>query len=241
MRGMLDGTEPTVTEGLYRTHAVRNDPPPVQRHLPILIGGSGRKVTLKLVARYARCLQPGRCRSMTLPEKEAALRRALRGHRTRRARDRANLSASACRSSATPVRRPSASTRTSSGRNGDATPCGRTSRSARPEDVVETADATGGAGLPPSHLRLPVALRRGDDDPPGHRGPAEAGGDRRRRIEDAAGRRANPRPAAHRPGRRPGARRSIAGHRGQYARHPYRGLTPSTSSSPIRPPVRRDR
>ena len=31
MRGMLDGTEPTVTEGVYRTHAVRNDPPPVQR------------------------------------------------------------------------------------------------------------------------------------------------------------------------------------------------------------------
>jgi alkanesulfonate monooxygenase SsuD/methylene tetrahydromethanopterin reductase-like flavin-dependent oxidoreductase (luciferase family) len=53
MRGMLDGTEPTVTEGLYRTHEVRNDPPPLQAHLPILVGGSGRKVTLKLVAKYA--------------------------------------------------------------------------------------------------------------------------------------------------------------------------------------------
>ncbi|MBX3031825.1 MAG: LLM class flavin-dependent oxidoreductase [Chloroflexi bacterium] len=53
MRGMLDGTEPTVTEGRYRTSAVRNDPAPVQSHLPILIGGSGRKVTLRLVARYA--------------------------------------------------------------------------------------------------------------------------------------------------------------------------------------------
>jgi len=52
MRGMLDGTEPTVTEGAYRTHAVRNDPAPVQRHVPILIGGSGPQVTLKLVARY---------------------------------------------------------------------------------------------------------------------------------------------------------------------------------------------
>jgi alkanesulfonate monooxygenase SsuD/methylene tetrahydromethanopterin reductase-like flavin-dependent oxidoreductase (luciferase family) len=53
MRGMLDGTEPTVTEGRYRTQAVRNDPPPIQAHLPILIGGGGRKVTLKLVAQYA--------------------------------------------------------------------------------------------------------------------------------------------------------------------------------------------
>ena len=30
-----------------------NDPPPVQAHLPILIGGTGRKVTLKLTAQYA--------------------------------------------------------------------------------------------------------------------------------------------------------------------------------------------
>jgi alkanesulfonate monooxygenase SsuD/methylene tetrahydromethanopterin reductase-like flavin-dependent oxidoreductase (luciferase family) len=53
IRGMLDGTEPTAEGPRYRAHAVRNDPPPVQEHLPILIGGSGRKVTLKLVARYA--------------------------------------------------------------------------------------------------------------------------------------------------------------------------------------------
>ena len=53
MRGMIEGTQPTITEGVYRTHEVRNDPPPVQRHLPILIGGGGRNVTLRLVARYA--------------------------------------------------------------------------------------------------------------------------------------------------------------------------------------------
>lgn len=53
MRGMIDGTRPTVTEGIYRTHAVRNDPPPVQARLPILIGGNGRDVTLRLVARHA--------------------------------------------------------------------------------------------------------------------------------------------------------------------------------------------
>ena len=32
---------------------MRNDPSPVQQHLPILIGGTGRKVTLKLTAQYA--------------------------------------------------------------------------------------------------------------------------------------------------------------------------------------------
>ncbi len=53
MRGMLDGTAPTAAGPRYAARAVQNDPPPVQRHLPILIGGGGEKVTLKLVARYA--------------------------------------------------------------------------------------------------------------------------------------------------------------------------------------------
>jgi alkanesulfonate monooxygenase SsuD/methylene tetrahydromethanopterin reductase-like flavin-dependent oxidoreductase (luciferase family) len=53
LRGMLDGTEPTTSGPRYVTAAVRNDPPPIQAHLPILIGGAGRKVTLKLVAQYA--------------------------------------------------------------------------------------------------------------------------------------------------------------------------------------------
>jgi alkanesulfonate monooxygenase SsuD/methylene tetrahydromethanopterin reductase-like flavin-dependent oxidoreductase (luciferase family) len=72
MRGMLDGTEPTVTEGIYRTQAVRNDPPPVQHHLPILIGGGGLQVTLKLVARYADACNLGGTVA-SLHEKEAAL------------------------------------------------------------------------------------------------------------------------------------------------------------------------
>lgn len=59
MKGMLEGTQPTVTEGVYRTHEVRNDPPPAQRRLPILIGGSGRKVTLRLVARYGDACNVG--------------------------------------------------------------------------------------------------------------------------------------------------------------------------------------
>ena len=53
VRGMLDGTEPTASGPRYTAKSVRNDPPPVQKHLKILVGGGGEKVTLKLVARYA--------------------------------------------------------------------------------------------------------------------------------------------------------------------------------------------
>ena len=52
MRGMLDDTRPTSDGPRYTVQAVRNDPPPIQAHVPILIGGSGRDVTLKLVAQY---------------------------------------------------------------------------------------------------------------------------------------------------------------------------------------------
>lgn len=53
MRGMLDGTEPTGTGPRYRAKRVRNLPAPVQEHLPIVVGGGGERVTLKLVARWA--------------------------------------------------------------------------------------------------------------------------------------------------------------------------------------------
>jgi alkanesulfonate monooxygenase SsuD/methylene tetrahydromethanopterin reductase-like flavin-dependent oxidoreductase (luciferase family) len=52
MRGMLHGETPTAAGRYYHMKDVRNDPPPVQAHLPLLIGGGGEKVTLKLVARY---------------------------------------------------------------------------------------------------------------------------------------------------------------------------------------------
>ena len=52
MRGMLDGTEPTASGPRYKAKTVRNLPAPVQKHLPILIGGGGEQVTLKLVAKY---------------------------------------------------------------------------------------------------------------------------------------------------------------------------------------------
>jgi alkanesulfonate monooxygenase SsuD/methylene tetrahydromethanopterin reductase-like flavin-dependent oxidoreductase (luciferase family) len=52
MRGMLRGEQPSSTGPRYSVASVRNEPPPVQRHMPLLIGGGGEKVTLRLVARY---------------------------------------------------------------------------------------------------------------------------------------------------------------------------------------------
>ncbi|CAN5153446.1 LLM class F420-dependent oxidoreductase [soil metagenome] len=53
VRGMLHGENPTAAGKRYHAKQVRNDPPPVQDRLPLLVGGGGEKVTLKLVARYA--------------------------------------------------------------------------------------------------------------------------------------------------------------------------------------------
>jgi F420-dependent oxidoreductase-like protein len=53
IRGMLHGEDPTAAGRYYHATSVRNDPLPLQAKLPILVGGGGEKVTLKLVARYA--------------------------------------------------------------------------------------------------------------------------------------------------------------------------------------------
>ncbi len=53
VRGMLDGTQPSASGPHYRMRNAHNQPPPVQDRMQILIGGSGRKVTLRLVAEYA--------------------------------------------------------------------------------------------------------------------------------------------------------------------------------------------
>ncbi len=54
MRALLDGQEVTSpVDGRYRMEALRHQPLPLQRRLPIMIGGSGERKTLRTVARYA--------------------------------------------------------------------------------------------------------------------------------------------------------------------------------------------
>lgn len=76
MRGMLHGTEPTATGPRYRAEAVRNEPPPIQKHMPLLVGGGGEQVTLRLAARYADANNISFASGMeNFSRKEAALRR----------------------------------------------------------------------------------------------------------------------------------------------------------------------
>ena len=58
----------------YHMKAVRNDPPPIQEHLPILIGGGGERKTLRTVARFADLWDVGGDVE-TLRHKDEVLRR----------------------------------------------------------------------------------------------------------------------------------------------------------------------
>ena len=54
MRDLLDGKSVTSAPGgHYRFDDLRHGPLPVQARLPIMIGGSGEKKTLRTVAKYA--------------------------------------------------------------------------------------------------------------------------------------------------------------------------------------------
>ncbi len=54
MRSMLDGVAvSSPPDGVYQFDELRQYPAPLQEHLPIMIGGSGEKKTLRTVAKYA--------------------------------------------------------------------------------------------------------------------------------------------------------------------------------------------
>ncbi len=75
MRGMLDGTRPSASGPRYSMLETLNNPPPVQRNLPIMIAGSGAKVTLRLVAEYGDM-----CNMIGPPEFIAERERDLLAH-----------------------------------------------------------------------------------------------------------------------------------------------------------------
>ncbi len=76
MRDMLDGKPATAGGPHYKVQNARNDPPPVQKDMPILVGGGGEQVTLRLVARYADANNIGFAAGLEgFKRKEAALRR----------------------------------------------------------------------------------------------------------------------------------------------------------------------
>jgi len=53
IRRLLDGETVTYSSAKYRLESARHQPLPVQDHLPIVIGGSGERKTLRTVAKYA--------------------------------------------------------------------------------------------------------------------------------------------------------------------------------------------
>lgn len=76
IRRLLDGETVTHRGSYYAIDAARQSPTPVQRHLPLLIGGSGKKKTTRLVAMFADMWH---AHDRTLDDLMAS-ERALRAH-----------------------------------------------------------------------------------------------------------------------------------------------------------------
>ena len=75
MRTMLRGEPATARGPHYQVKDARNVPPPVQAHLPILIGGSGEQKTLRTVARFADIWNVAQVTPEQAAHKDEVLRR----------------------------------------------------------------------------------------------------------------------------------------------------------------------
>src|SRR5690606_9170210 len=86
--GMFAGERPSLDGEHYRVRDAINEPPPIGR-IPILIGGSGEKKTLRMVAQYADES------NLTCPIDEVARKLdALAAHCERLGRDRSQITVS---------------------------------------------------------------------------------------------------------------------------------------------------
>ena len=166
MRGMLHGERPTATGPRYAAKAARNDPPPIQDRLPLLIGGGGEQVTLKLVAKYGDANNVGggfenvkRKETILLQHCETVGRDPAEIERT------VSLGTVVIRDSRAEARRVQEAIAAAQ-RRGRAmeAPAGRHARGRR-----RAHRAVPGNRLPARRRRFPVAIRRGIDDPPGDR------------------------------------------------------------------------
>jgi alkanesulfonate monooxygenase SsuD/methylene tetrahydromethanopterin reductase-like flavin-dependent oxidoreductase (luciferase family) len=75
MHGLLRGEPATARGDHYHALDLRNDPPPLQERLPILIGGAGERKTLRTVARFADAWNVAIVTPEEAGEKDDVLRR----------------------------------------------------------------------------------------------------------------------------------------------------------------------
>ena len=88
IRGMLAGDRPTLDGKWYRVKDAINSPMPLSK-IPIMIGGSGEKKTLRLVAQYA-----DESNLSCAPDEVPRKLEALAGHCERLGRDRSEITVS---------------------------------------------------------------------------------------------------------------------------------------------------
>ena len=170
MRGMLHGERPTAAGPHYHAREVRNDPPPIQARLPLLIGGGGEQVTLKLVARYGDANNVGggiekvrRKEAVLLQHCETVGRDPAEIERT------TGIGTVIIRDSRAEADRvPAAIFDRNGRRRALGEPARRHARGRRRAAAAVPRDR-----LPPPHRGLPAPVRRGIDDPLRDGGPAD--------------------------------------------------------------------